>query len=269
MKCSEFEELLPDYLQRNLNHEQLGAVERHMEQCAACREQVVLWEKLSSLPEEQPSPMLRRHFDAMLEAFQQGRWQREERRPAWSFTWQNWVSGWHRAPLAQAAFTIVVLVAGFAAGRYLNAPASDTQELASLHKELAGMRQLVVLSLLQQQSASERLQGIAWSLQASHPDPEILSALLHTLRFDTSVGVRLAALDALKNYNGVPEVRKGLVDALQEQQSPLVQIALIDLLVELREARAMQHLKTLEQNQDVNPAVRQRAMWGISQLSRG
>lgn len=268
MRCFQFEELLPDYLQQNLDNEQLSAIERHMEQCPECREQVALWKKLSSLPEEQPSPMLRRHFDAMLEAFQQGRWQTEGRK-TWASRWQNRVSGWYRAPWAQAAFAMVLLVAGFAVGRYLNAPPSSAQELASLHKELTGMRQLVVLSLLQQQSASERLQGVTWSLQASRPDPEILSALLHTLRFDTSVDVRLAALDALKRYNNQPEVRKGLMDALQGQQSPLVQIALIDLLVELREASAVERLKTFEKREDVNPTVRQRAEWGISQLSRG
>jgi hypothetical protein len=83
------------------------------------------------------------------------------------------------------------------------------------------------------------------------------------------VDVRLAALDALRRYNTEPKVRKGLVDALQTQQSPLVQIALIDALVDLHESDAVQHIKKFEQTPNLNPTVRQRAQWGINKLSRG
>ena len=138
-----------------------------------------------------------------------------------------------------------------------------------MQNELVSMRQMVALSLLQQQAASERLQGVTWSTRVDRPDPEILSALLHTLRYDSSVDVRLAALDALRRYSNQPEVRTGLVDALQARQSPLVQIALIDLFVELRDASVVPHLRRFQQEPDLNPEVRQRAQWGVQQLSRG
>ena len=48
-----------------------------------------------------------------------------------------------------------------------------------------------------------------------------------------------------------------------------MQIALIDLLVELGERAALQRLKEFEQEQDLNPVVRQRAQAGIAQLTRG
>ncbi len=131
------------------------------------------------------------------------------------------------------------------------------------------MRQLVVLSLLQQQSASERLRAVTWSVRSNRADPEILSALTDTLRFDPSADVRLAALDALRHFSGQPRVRSELVDALRGQQSPLVQIGLIDLLVDLGEESALQRLKEFAQEQDLNPLVRQRAQAGIAQLTRG
>ena len=131
------------------------------------------------------------------------------------------------------------------------------------------MRQLVVLSLLQQQSASERLQAVAWSVRGNQPDPEILSALTDTLRFDPSPDVRLAALDVLKHFSGLPRVRSELIDALRGQQSPLVQIELIDFMVELGEKSALQRLKEFVQEQDLNPVVRQRAQAGIVELTRG
>ena len=108
------------------------------------------------------------------------------------------------------------------------------KQLAALQDELAATRQTVALSMLQQQSASQRLEGVSWSTRLPEPDPKVMAALFHTLRFDNSVDVRLAALDALSRYAGRPEIRSELLDVLQNQQSPLVQIALIDLLVDLR-----------------------------------
>ena len=127
----------------------------------------------------------------------------------------------------------------------------------------------MVLSMLQQPSASERLQGVSWSEQVKSSNPEIISALLHTVRFDSSVDVRLAALDALRRYKDEPQVRKDILQSLRADQSPLLQIALIDFVVELREAQALDYLKKFEQSKDLNPSVRQRAEWGIDKLSRG
>jgi len=95
----------------------------------------------------------------------------------------------------------------------------------------------------------------------------VLSALLHTLRYDPSVDVRLAALDALSRHSAQPQVRSSVVNSLQEQQSPLVQVALIDQLVEWHDRDAKQHLEKLRQSPDVNPTVRQRAEWAISKLN--
>jgi hypothetical protein len=139
--------------------------------------------------------------------------------------------------------------------------------MAAMQTELTNLRQLVALSMLEQQSASQRLQGVNYSTQIDRADPEITGALLHALRFDSSVDVRLAALDALRRYKEDPQVRTGLLNALQDQQSPLVQIALIDLFVDMRDSDAKDHLRRIEQDSKVNPAVRQRAQWGIQQLS--
>lgn len=100
-------------------------------------------------------------------------------------------------------------------------------------------------------------------------DPQILDALMHTLRYDNSVDVRLAALDALRRYTDQQPIRTGIEDSFSHQQSPLVQIALVDLMVDLRDPAVVQKLKTIQQTPNLNPAVRQRVEWGIHQLSRG
>ena len=272
MNCEQIAELLPDYLQDSLGHDQRAMVEAHLQSCDQCGEEVALWQKLSLLPEEQPSPALRARFKATLDAFQEGRSERrgvaKEKRSLLSGLLGG---GWLRMPAAGLAWAVLLLVIGFLAGRSMNSPsATSTPDMAKLQSDLADMRRLVTLSLLQQQSASERLQAIAqataWSMSEQHADPKVLAALVHTLHSDSSVDVRLAAVDALGRYHNQPEVRKGLLDALQGRQSPMVQVALIDLMVDLKDSSVVPQLKKFEQDRDVNPDVRKHAQWGIRQL---
>ena len=137
-----------------------------------------------------------------------------------------------------------------------------------MREELSATKQMVVLSMLQQQDASTRLQGVSYSMDVKHADPEIVAALLHTLRHDTSVDVRLAALDSLRRYNDDAKVRKSLVDSLQSQQSPMVQASLIDTLVDMKEKSALPNIRKIAETPNLNPTVRQRAQQGIEKLSR-
>lgn len=267
MKCEQIAELLPDYLQENLSPEQNNVVQQHIKECAECREDVQVWQKLSLLPVEEASPVSRARFEAMLQAYQTGR---SDQRTS-EFSEQKRASGWTpfewlRSPVAGLAWSFALLAIGIFAGNYISRDNSRSQELTAMHSELTNMRQLVVLSMLQQQSASERLQGVTFSQGEEHLNPQVLSALLHTLRYDGSVDVRLAALDALSRHGSQPQVRTGVTDSLQAQQSPLVQVALIDLLVEWRDPNLAQRLRTLQQSPDLNPAVRQRTEWALSKL---
>jgi len=271
MNCEQIAELLPDYLRGNLPAGQIRAVEQHIEQCAECRDDVAIWNKLAILPAGQPSALLGERFEALLHAYEAGREDgraaagassaKQERAPA------RGQFDWFRSPLAGLAWGLAMLVVGVLAGTFASRTSPRTDELAAMRTELTGMRQLVVLSMLQQQSASERLQGVSFSRAEAQADPKIIGALLHTLRYDPNVDVRLAALEALSRQSSQAQVRRGVTDALQYQQSPLVQVALIDQLVEWRDPGARDRLRELQQSADLNPAVRQRAEWALSKLN--
>ena len=113
--------------------------------------------------------------------------------------------------------------------------------------QVESLRQLVALSLLQEQSPSARLRGVNYSYQMTQPDREVQQALLHAVNHDTNVNVRLSAVDALAKFASNPEVRRALVDSLPVQDSPLVQIALIDLLVQLNARDAAPAMQKLAQ----------------------
>jgi hypothetical protein len=268
MKCEEIAELLPDYLQEGLGLERKKIVERHLESCVECGEVAVLWKKLALIPDEQPSAASRERFETMLQAYQTGRGDEGVTRRAPDKGTSIWsVFQWLRWPVGAVAWSIALVALGTYLGLQLGSVKSNSQDLAALHTELANMRQMVALSMLQQQSASQRLEGVTWTRREGQLDPQVLTALMHTLRYDASVDVRLAALDALSRHAGQPQVRKTVVDALQEQQSPLVQVALIDQLVEWRDTEAAPRLEQLRQMPNLNPTVRQRADWAISKLN--
>ncbi|HZU31646.1 MAG TPA: zf-HC2 domain-containing protein [Candidatus Angelobacter sp.] len=271
MKCEAIGELLPDYLRGALSPDLAKEVKEHLSGCTECAEEVALWEKLALMPQELPSPALQSRFQAMLETYEEGRWEKsslaqEKNKVPAPMLWG--LGNWKQMPVAGVVWACVFLICGFLIGRHAEKPAATNDaQIQGIKDELAATRQMVALSMLQQQSASQRLEGVSWSTRLPQPEPKVISALFHTLRNDSSVDVRLAALDALSRYAGRPEIRQELIDSLQSRQSPLVQIALIDLLVDQHDPNAVPELRKFEQSPQLDPTVKKRADWGIQQLN--
>ena len=126
---------------------------------------------------------------------------------------------------------------------------------------------MLAMSLIQQQSASDRLRGVDWSNRIDQPGTDIVAALVDTLLHDPNVNVRLAAVDALKRFSRQDDVREGMARALSDRTSPLLQIAVIDFLVESRDTGAAPLLRQLAGDAMANEAVRGRAAWGLERLT--
>ena len=131
---------------------------------------------------------------------------------------------------------------------------------------------MVALSLLQQQSATERLRGWTTPDGCRPWSRKWCSALTEAVAHDPSVNVRLAALDALSHIalskaSGSSGVLQSLTQSLPRQDSPMVQAALIDYLVEARDRKALGTLRQLAAQPDLNPAVLERTHFALQQLS--
>jgi hypothetical protein len=271
MNCEQVKPQFADYLVRNLNEEANTEVQRHLAACDSCRDELQVlestWTRLGALPEQKPSPTMRARFYAALQAYQD---ELQSPRAATKrrVTLADWLEGWWpKRPAVQLATALLLFVVGLGMGRWLPPRDRGTVEMAHLRDELRDMRQLVALSLLQQQSASERLKGVNWSYQIAQPDDRVVTALLETLNSDPNVNVRLGAVDALEQLAGHPGVRASLVQSLPRQESPIVQVALIDLLVELKERRSAEVLRKLVHDNRLHKAVRARAEIGLKQIS--
>jgi hypothetical protein len=199
-------------------------------------------------------------------------WQRIRRDlPMQDAPWHGRLWVWHRS--VSMAGAAMLVVTAFAAGRFWPqsdpAPQDDLRaaNLIEVRRELREMRELLMLSLLQQQSATERLRGVSGSVQIERPGTEIIHALLETLTHDPNVNVRLACVDALRRFSEEDIVRRGTVQALAASSSPLVQIALIDFIVESKDKDAINALRRLSEDSTMDEAVRGRAAWGVEQLN--
>jgi hypothetical protein len=252
MNCEQAKEIMAD----SLTGAPGTGLDEHIAACAGCRAEwdkvQAAWQRMGAWPDTEPHPHVRVRFHEMLDAYQQGVRSRESR------------SWWPLKPVLQVAVALGCLAIGFIVGG--RSTPEKSGEVSDLRKEMADMRQLVTLSLLQQQSATDRLRGVTWSYRTEPSDTEVLGALLTTIKSDPDVNVRLAAIDAIRNFTASPVARRGLVQSLPRQSSPLVQIAVIDLLAELKERDAAPFITSALENPDLDPTVRQRFQAALQSL---
>jgi hypothetical protein len=272
MTCEDVREQFAEYLAGTLDAGEARALERHVASCADCQAEhagvEALWQALGSIPEPVvPSNRMRERFSAMVAAERASTDRRSASRRVRGRMWPP--PAWTREPLVQLGLAASLLIAGVVIGRAtVRTPASpaQTSEIAEVRGELRDMRQMLTLSLMQQQSATERLRGVSWTAQIDQPGNEVVAALLDTLLHDPNVNVRLAAVDALRRFSDRPDVRLGTKRAVSDPSSPLLQVAVIDFMVETRDPQAPALLRTLAQDQSLDELVRGRAQWGLERL---
>jgi hypothetical protein len=271
MQCESIREQLTGHVTQGAQALPPSVIE-HLATCQSCREEAedlaAIWGGLKAIPVALPGGDARARFDLMVEAYRQGQGQSVSR----SRSVSSWIgSWWPRQHAVQLGFGLALLLMGVFLGAQLRwAPsASDLEqshEIAALRGELSGMKQMVALTLMQHQSATDRLRGVNWSYELGQPGQEVLTALIDTLTYDPSVNVRLATVDALRPYGDRPIVRQGVVDAMARQDNPMVQVALIDFAVDVGERASIQTLQQLTEDQQIDSAVRERALKGLAQL---
>jgi hypothetical protein len=275
MSCDWVRENIPECLAGTLDKPARAVVIEHIETCARCRAELgelgVVWRGLESQTLTEPDPRMRTRFQGMLdvyqEAYQAGLKAAAQTVPA-LVPRKSW---WPVSPVWRLAGAFALLVAGVLSGRFLDRVldrgSRDNTEMSALRGQVEGLRQLVALSLLNEQSPSSRLQGVTYSVQMSRPDTQVVQALLRAVTHDPNISVRLSVVDALEKYSGDPEVRRALVDAIAVQDSPLVQVALIDLLAQIRDQEAAPVLRKLAADSQADDTTRQHATLALQRMA--
>jgi len=163
----------------------------------------------------------------------------------------------------QLAVAASLTVAGFLAGYYLQKPSGDVTQLAQQVNE---MKEMMMLTLLEKESASERLRAVSLTSDMTEVSDKVANALFQTLNSDPNVNVRLAAIEAMRPYTKNNRVREGLIQSIALQNSPLVQVALADLMVTIQAKQSITALKKILEDKRTPKDVREKIKKNIEVL---
>ena len=274
INCKQITDQLTDWLSNQLPDAERVALENHLAQCPACQAEASstrqLWQLMGNVATPEPSPMARVRFQAMLDTYKETVTTEQES------VFDNLLAKLRQLWVPQSAFrlaySLVLLVIGLGAGYWLNRPGTTTvavqqQQIDTLSTQVQEMRQMMLLSGLENPSASERLRAVSYTEEINQVDQKVVDALLTTLNNDSNVNVRLVTLEALAKLADNPSVREGLVQSIARQDSPMVQSALADIMVKLQEKRSIKPLRQLLHDDNLNHLVKGKIEQSIRDLS--
>jgi hypothetical protein len=259
MEKEKLESLLIDYIDGKLNESDRSLVEHELSKSEEAyamyeqlREVIQLMEKSASI---EPSISLKSDFDNFLKTEMES----VQKPQGKTVSFQSY--GYRIA----AGVALVILSVSI--GYQVNKNYRQEQELAKLKMEMEATKQMMMAMLDNQQSASQRMVGATVAYKMSKMDDEIVNALARSMNEDANTNVRLASLEALSKFYQEPGVQEVLVQSLSIQKDPVVQIALIQLLVLMKEKSVVRDLEKIADDPEMLKAVKDEAYNGILKLS--
>lgn len=217
------------------------------------------WGMINTLDTPEPSSKMDEAFFEMLS----GEVEKSDKKNGWA----TLLEGLMMVFKPQLAYGILLLGIGLGVGYYLNSSnnTNSTQTIVS-NQETEDVRQKLVLTLLEQPSANQRLQGVGEANKFEDVDEMVIKALLQTLNNDSNVNVRLAAIESLTNYVNKPLVRQGLVKSIPNQEFPILQITLANLMVALQEKASIEPFKQLLREKQLDTTVQKKIESSIKSI---
>jgi hypothetical protein len=167
----------------------------------------------------------------------------------------------------RVAAAIALLIIGGGIGFWMSKNNAQQEQIAKIEKQMQENRRIMMAMIENQQSASQRIQGVNVAMTIEKADDQVVNALIKTMNEDPNSNVRLAALEALSNFHQEPHVRKALIESLGKQKDPVVQIALIQLMVKMKEKGVVNDLQKIVDDSETMKAVKDEAYSGILKLS--
>ena len=163
------------------------------------------------------------------------------------------------------ALASMLIVTGFLGGYWLQRPSAQP-EVKELTQQVGELKEMIMLSLIEKESASERLKAVSLTSDMVNVSDNVTKALFKTLNQDPNVNVRLAALEALIPFVKQSNVREELVRSISQQDSPLVQLNLAELMAAIQEKKSVGELQKLIESDKTPKEVKNKISKSIEVL---
>lgn len=160
--------------------------------------------------------------------------------------------------MMRIAAAVLLLISGIGIGHYFLPKTSENTQVEHLTKEISDLKEMMMLSLLEKDEATERLKAVSLTHDMNAASSTVTDALVTTLNDDSNVNVRLAALEALKPYVHDSKIREQLIRSIAKQESPLVQVSLAELMAAIQEKKSVSELEKIIKDNKTPEEVRQK-----------
>ncbi|MDX1627256.1 MAG: hypothetical protein R3345_01080, partial [Fulvivirga sp.] len=209
MKDEKMRELMIDYIEGNLSGELGEFVEKYINKSAANRKEYESLQATIALLEQdrqlEPDSSLRSQFmDALNQAIAEEKEVQETK---------HHFLGNPSRQIWQVAAAAAILIIGVMGGMWYMQNKNNEAQMRALQKEMESTKQMVMMALENQHSASQRMMGVNASYDIKEVDHDIVNALVKTMNEDDNVNVRLAAVNALAKFSDSSQVRQALISS--------------------------------------------------------
>lgn len=257
------EKLIADYLQGILDEQGRKEVEELIAKgdidFIDFRAIEQLHDELDMIPVPEPSSEMSHNFYSMLEE------EKASSRVSIRETLREKIAEFlNQVTMPRLAYACVLLIVGGFIGNQMNSGDAEIQQLTS---EMQNMREMMMVSMLEGPSTTDRLRAVNISAKLPSVDQKAIRALLFTLNNDESINVRVQSIEALSRWGDNPMVREGIVKAIANQESEIVIISLADTMVELGLKNSANEFQRLIDEKDLNGATKLKVENTIAVLS--
>lgn len=265
MNCKKFEKMIPDYLSGEILDENLQEFTKHIHECSSCEHEVEalenVWSSITELPEYIPSSQMRQRFYGMLEAYKAGVSGVEYSTPTKivnESNVKNLKSVGVYEYLKIAAVVIFMVIGSTGVIQMYRSNDLKSTEIAAMQFEILNLNKMVTISMLKGGSPSERLKGVKSISRMTYSDELLVDALFRTMEDDPNMNVRLASVDAFYSHSDKSATRDQLLGILLKETSPAIQLAIIDLVIAIKEEKAIQTFDLMLKNENLQPDIKER-----------
>ncbi len=212
-----------------------------------------IWVDKSLQNEQQPSASLDARFYQMLSQAQSSKHQIDSKEPLANGWFESVKNIFSIQPFAQLALLTMLFFGGWFANDYTEGNTNNST--AKLQQQVQSLNVMVALSMLNNQSTTERLAGVSYAADSQISNSKITQVLFDILNRDRSSAVRLAVIDVLSTQANESVIQSQLIDSLNENQSTMVQASLARLILSTNNRLTSEELFSLFKEKGVDTEV--------------